>query len=490
MTMRNAAHSILTGLALALFCAMPVLALDAIEDHQDLEGPFPDGPSVTATCLECHEDAAHDFMKTSHWTWEPMQDVIGKGQVPLGKKNTLNNFCIAVNSNWPRCTSCHAGYGWKDGSFDFTDATKVDCLVCHDQTGKYRKFPTGAGHPVYEPTEWNGKIWEPLDLAGLARTVGSPQRHNCGACHFNGGGGDNVKHGDLDNSLLEPELSLDVHMSPDGQNFSCQECHTTEAHDISGNSMFVSPGGANHLECTSCHDTDVHKKRILNWHGKSVACQTCHVPTYARKDPTKMWWDWSTAGTGQEAAKDEFGKPTFDNKKGTFTWAMNVVPTYAWYDGLSGQYLLGDPINPDGVTKLNHPLGDRLDPKSKLYPFKVMKGKQPYDKGLNIIAVPKLFGKTGFWKNGFEWNDALKQGMESVGLEYSGEYGFAETEAWWRINHMVAPATDALHCKACHASDGSGRLDWKALGYTGDPAHKRGISRYELHEAYDDVEVQ
>ena len=27
--------------------------------------------------------------------------------------------------------------------------------------------------------------------------------------------------GDLDNSLLTPELSLDVHMSPDGQDFSC-----------------------------------------------------------------------------------------------------------------------------------------------------------------------------------------------------------------------------------------------------------------------------
>lgn len=487
--MRNAARFTLLSLAFVVTMALPALALDVVEDHQDLEGPFTDGPSVTEACLDCHEDAAHDFMQTSHWTWQPMQDVVGKGEVALGKRNTLNNFCIAVNSNWPRCTSCHAGYGWKDDSFDFTDATKVDCLVCHDQTGKYKKFPSGAGHPVYEPKEWNGKIWEPMDLAGLARTVGSPQRRNCGACHFAGGGGDNVKHGDLDNSLLNPDLSLDVHMSPDGQDFSCQECHTTEAHNISGNAMFASPSGNNHLECTSCHDEDVHEKRILNWHGKSIACQTCHVPAYARQNPTKMWWDWSTAGTDQEAAKDEFGKATFVKKKGTFTWGKNVVPSYAWYDGVSGQYLLGDAMNPDQVTKLNYPQGDRLDPKSKIYPFKVMKGKQPYDKGTKVIAVPKLFGKTGFWKNGFDWNAALVQGMKSVGLEYSGEYGFAETEAWWRINHMVAPATDALHCKACHATDGTGRIDWKALGYTTDPAHQRGTSRYDLKEAYDDVEL-
>ena len=486
--MRHATRLFIIVSALLAVPFFPALALNVIPEHQELGTSFADGPAVTAACLDCHEDAAHDFMKTSHWTWEPMQDVVGKGQVPLGKKNSVNNFCIAINSNWPRCTSCHAGYGWKDDSFDFTDATKIDCLVCHDQTGKYKKFPTGAGHPVYEPTEWMGKIWEPLDLAGLARTVGKPNRQNCGACHFNGGGGDNVKHGDLDNSLLTPARDLDVHMSPDGQDFNCQECHTTKSHDIAGNAFFVSPGGGNHLECTSCHDDNVHAKRILNWHGKSLACQTCHIPTFARKDPTKMWWDWSTAGTKLEETVDDFGKPVFDNKKGSFEWGLNVVPTYAWYNGASGQYLLGDSMNPDEVTKLNWPQGNRLDAKAKIYPFKVMRGKQPYDKKTRVIAVPKLFGKTGFWKT-FDWNDAIAQGMKSVGKEYSGEYGFAETEAWWKINHMVAPKEDALKCKNCHATDGTGRIDWRALGYETDPAHRRGTSRYELKEAYEDLKL-
>ena len=117
----------------ALGASGALAAIDLVADHQDIEGPFKTGPDVTAACLDCHEDAAHDFMKTSHWTWMPMQDVIGKGQVPLGKKNTLNNFCIAVDSNWPRCTSCHAGYGWKDASFDFDNPQNIDCLVCHDQ---------------------------------------------------------------------------------------------------------------------------------------------------------------------------------------------------------------------------------------------------------------------------------------------------------------------------------------------------------------------
>ena len=219
-------------------------------------GPFTDGPSVTAACLECHEDEAHDFMKTSHWTWMPMQDVIGQGEVALGKKNTMNNFCVGLSSNWARCTSCHAGYGWMDDSFDFSNPENIDCLVCHDQTGLYKKFPTGAGHPVYEHKEWEGKIWEPLDLAGIARTVGKASRATCGACHFYGGRGNNVKHGDMDKSLTDPPRELDVHMSTDGQDFTCNECHDTTDHHIAGNSMFASPGGHNHLECTTCHDDD------------------------------------------------------------------------------------------------------------------------------------------------------------------------------------------------------------------------------------------
>ncbi|NIR40058.1 MAG: cytochrome C, partial [Actinobacteria bacterium] len=65
-----------------------------------------------------------------------------------GKNQVLNNYCVNVRTNEPRCTSCHAGYGWRDETFDFEDPGNIDCLVCHEQTGAYKKFPTGAGHPV------------------------------------------------------------------------------------------------------------------------------------------------------------------------------------------------------------------------------------------------------------------------------------------------------------------------------------------------------
>ena len=57
--------------------------------------------------------------------------------------------------------------------------------------------------------------------------------------------------------------------------------------------------------------------------------------------------------------------------------------------------------------------------------------------------------------------------MKASGLPYSGEYGFAETVMYWPINHMVSPKDKALKCGDCHG--GTGRMDWKALGYEGDP---------------------
>ena len=36
----------------------------------------------------------------------------------------------------------------KDATFDFSDPGNVDCLVCHDTTGTYKKLPAAAGHPA------------------------------------------------------------------------------------------------------------------------------------------------------------------------------------------------------------------------------------------------------------------------------------------------------------------------------------------------------
>ncbi len=444
------------------------------ETHQKISGPFHTPMDVTRKCLECHEQAAHDIMQTSHWTWELKQNVSNQANVFRGKKNAINNFCISINSNWPRCTSCHISYGWKDASFDFSDPSRVDCLVCHDTTETYKKPGPAAGMPAgYTGNPKFDK--KPVDLVRVAQNVGAPRRDNCIACHGYGGGGNNVKHGDIDSSMKKPSRARDVHMGVDALDFTCQSCHTTEKHQIRGNAMVVSPGGKNHIACTDCHDPQPHREALLNNHMDRLACQTCHIPEFAIEMPTKLAWDWSTAGQEKiEPETDQYGKQVYNKKKGNFVWGKNVIPTYAWYNGKGGAYLPGDKVDPDGINRLSWPEGSRGDRTAKIYPFKVHKGNQIYDTKNGYFITPKLFGKKedpqAYWAV-YDWGKAAEAGMKETGLPFSGEYGFAKTEMYWRINHMVVPAKDALGCLDCHGDHG--RLDWQALGYKKEPMRTR-----------------
>jgi len=421
-------------------------------DHSNLlKGPFKSGQEVTEACLQCHPQAANQVMHTSHWTWENgPYDLPGHDQpVYGGKKHLINNFCIGITGNWPPCTACHIGYGWKDNTFDFSNQKNVDCLVCHDTSGAYVKKNTG------EPAD-------SVDLTAVAQSVGIPNRENCGTCHFKGGGGDAVKHGDLDNSLIHPSASLDVHMGK--YNFSCTDCHRTEDHQIQGRSISVSMDDANQVHCTDCHSNKPHQDARLNDHTDTVACQTCHIPEFARKEATKMQWDWSQAGQDIPQDPHEYLKI-----KGRFVYEKDVIPTYAWYNGTADRYILGDKIDPTQETVLNMPHGSINDPAAKIFPFKVHHAKQIYDKQYDYLIPPKTFGEGGYWTD-FDWDEAARLGTEANGMAYSGEYGFARTAMYWPTTHMVAPKENALQCEDCHTPNGTtGRLDWKALGYDGDP---------------------
>jgi octaheme c-type cytochrome (tetrathionate reductase family) len=385
---------------------------------------------------------------------------------------------VNVKSNEARCTSCHAGYGWRGKEFNFADQTKVDCLVCHEQTGTYKKFPAGAGNPAPETMVFkgNGKTYHPPDWNKVAQSVARPTRKNCGTCHFFGGGGDGVKHGDLDSSLIKPNKAIDVHMGVDGQNFDCVRCHSTTLHNIAGR-VYTTPASehrkslieddlASKITCESCHSSTPHKEDAkANDHTDKVACQSCHIPAIARVNPTKMWWDWSTAGKKQNgkpyAEKGDFGKPKYDTKKGNFVWAKNVQPEYFWFNGSIEHLTVKDTIDPSKPVQINRPVGDREDSNSRIFPFKVHRAKQPYDKVNKNLVIPHLFpkgkeDKDAYWK-GYNWNKAIAYGMEYAGLKYSGEYDFIETEYVFPSTHMVAPKTNVVACTECHTRS-EGRL--------------------------------
>ncbi|MHC1724851.1 MAG: tetrathionate reductase family octaheme c-type cytochrome [Syntrophobacteraceae bacterium] len=440
-------------------------------DHakfKELQQEFKSGPEVTKACLTCHTEAASQVHKTLHWTWK----VEGAGGKKLGKAgDTVNNFCIAIGSNEPRCTSCHIGYGRKDKSFDLTAQDKVDCLACHEQTGAYKKFPTMAGNVVSEPTEFGGQSWNPPDWNKVAQSVSLPTRKNCGECHFFGGGGEGVKHGDLDASMFTPDKQLDVHMSPNGLNFSCQRCHSTEKHELAGRSYEAKAENDNRsllenddikkITCYSCHSEKPHKTNLkANDHTDKVACQTCHIPAFARKNSTKMYWDWSTAGKRDEKGKPVVekrdGRPAYDGMKGSFVWQKDVVPEYLWYNGELKYLTLKDKVDPGlGPVRINSTTGSYADSKARIYPFKLHRGKQPFDPINSAFISPHLFGKddAAYWK-GYDWKKASEVGMAYMGLPFSGEVSFIESEYLFQTTHMVAPKENALSCAECHSRNG------------------------------------
>ena len=451
-------------------------------DHskfKELQVEFKSGPEVTAACLTCHTEAAKQVQHTKHWSWEFINPAT---EQKLGKRHVINNFCTSTSSNQTFCSACHVGYGWKDDDFDFSAAnqTGVDCVVCHDTTGKYKKIPGLSGHPNYEKMEWpphSGKFREATDLTMIAQNVGKTSRQSCGACHFYGGGGNAVKHGDLDSSLVKPKHYLDVHMDADGLDFTCGNCHLTDSHEVSGSRYAPTAqdnlgilirgkkDGRNPTTCEACHGNAPHpvsSSPKLNEHTDKVACQTCHIPEYARGPlATKMSWDWSTAGQhftedGKRLKiKGSDGRVLYDSKKGDFTYDRYVIPEYTWFNGDIQYTLFGDQIDPTKVVKINDFLGSAEDGNSRIWPVKTFRGKQPYDVELKTLAVFHTAGKDkdAFWGN-YNWDNALRVGMASKGVEYSGKMDFVETEMSWPITHMVAPKADALTCAQCHKKGG------------------------------------
>ncbi len=419
-----------------------------------LQKKFKHPQEVTEACLSCHNLTDKEIMKSNHWNWEREEYIEGRGIVSIGKKNAMNNFCIGTQGNEKSCAKCHIGYGMTDKGFSFTDPKNIDCLICHDNTETYAKAPNQGGKP--DPK---------LDLNKIAMNVGRPKRTNCGVCHFYGGGGNNVKHGDLESAMFYPNKELDVHMGTDGTDMQCVDCHVTKRHNIGGKMYSLSSMNHNRIYCEDCHTSTPHEKSILNEHTLKVACQTCHIPVYAKEHATKMYWDWSTAGKLKDGKpffeEDSMGNHSYLSIKGSFIWKKNVIPEYAWFNGTASHYLEGDVI--EDTTKpvvLNELHGEYRDPDAKIIPVKVHRAYQPFDPVNKILIQPKLYsdkkGEGAFWKD-FNWEAAAEKGMEEAGLPFSGKISFIHTEMNWPLNHMVSKKEESLKCNDCHTRE-NGRL--------------------------------
>jgi octaheme c-type cytochrome (tetrathionate reductase family) len=432
--------------------------------HKSLQKEFKSGAEVTKACLSCHSEAGSQFRETIHWTW--LGSSSAESEKKFGKAgDSLNNFCISTNK-WQdkSCSACHPGWNGKDG--------EINCLVCHSRkeinwTEAFEDFQAFSGSDDPDDLELAKEIQDNIQMA--VQNVGRPTRKNCGSCHFYGGGGDGVKHGDLDSSMTKPNKALDVHMGIDGQKFECVRCHTTVLHNVAGR-IYSKPAAKDRkslleydltpkIMCESCHSSTPHKSGSkANDHTDKVACQSCHIPEMARVLPTKMWWDWSKAGKKKNGKpykeKGPLGKYNYMSIKGEMKWAKNVKPEYFWFNGSINTLTVNDTIDPSKVVQVTAPVGSRKDKNARIFPFKIHRGKQPYDKVHKTLLAPLLSGEDGYWST-YDWQRALAKGMKSFDLPFSGQFDYVETSYVFPTTHMVAPKDNVVSCDECHTREDS-----------------------------------
>lgn len=420
------------------------------------------------TCQGCHPGEVHDFAASNHYQW-------------AGKLGVLNDFCGYPDINFGPgklttthgtqvdggCATCHAGMGARPATGNPQNA---DCLTCH--ATEYRRTLTDVGG-----------AWRFIpDRAAMPATItiqSEPTRYACLTCHTYAGGGCNNKRGDMSDALENPTPEQDVHM---GNGLTCVDCHLEDAHQIAGRGVDLRiDEGVAMRACTECHQPQQDHSGNLLEHLDKVACQSCHIPTFARSVSTDMLRDFRASEVNERGLYEP-----------VITRAANVVPTYAFWNGQSGFYNFRAPAAPGQA--LAWPLGDIND--GKLFPFKLHQAIQPID----LITQAILPLKSGILFQTGNIDRSIRVGAQETGFNLEQGYGFIETQRYMGIFHEMPPAGQALGCSDCHAT--STRIDFTALGYApkstrnGQPlctschGQKESLDFYKLHTKHvDDKDI-
>ncbi|MCB0042138.1 MAG: hypothetical protein KDE23_20780, partial [Caldilinea sp.] len=351
------------------------------------QGGIPEHLAITSyegpkTCVACHAEEANGALHSIHIQWKGDTPDVPNIPDATGKWEQVNTYCTAPAPADFACRSCHASTG-KVANLTEED---VDCLVCHqdkyqrslgplndpvsvvDWTGQTRtyQFPRKNALGEYEMLPRYDLMAPGTTMEALAQSVHLPTRTSCLRCHATAGGGDGTKRGDLNKTSANPSVTSDFHMSPNGANLLCQDCHQTENHQIPGRGIDLRPseGGAEPA-CTDCHKQAPHSNSGLNQHTSRVACQTCHIPTYGKDTGTEMSRDWT------EPEWNPGGCQGQGAWIGTEVREIDVKPEYRFWNGQSYVYDSRQPItaDPDGVYTMARALGSIDD--GKIYPIKV-----------------------------------------------------------------------------------------------------------------------
>ena len=444
------------------------------ESIQEYTGP--------ETCVACHQTQAEEVFSSVHYQWIGPTPDVPNIDGDAGKVNAFNTYCgNAITNPWfDKCVICHAGYGKVPSSTQSSEQlNNIDCLKCHHED--YERAPAGpftTEGPFYQECSgewvtWNVPVTDaeggiqfapneaamPISILDAARNPQLPARKACLKCHAKAGGGDGVKRGDISLTTIDPPISSDFHMSSAGANLKCQSCHQFVNHKVKGRGMDLRPNDmAERLTCTDCHQNQTHTEYYVDKHKAKVACQTCHIPTYAKDAPTIISKNWTAPGYNPTGW---WGQPTCGPSAAK---ASNLIPIYEWLEPTNEVYVFDQTTTPiDGKYVLSKPSGSRTTAEAKVTPMKVNESTGAlHDESGKLIPQNAYT----FWQTG-NFADAVQTAMDQLG--WTGSWSQVDLKAYQLITHGVEPKGNALNCSDCHSGvkglTTNTRMPFAELGY-------------------------
>jgi hypothetical protein len=423
-------------------------------------------------CLTCHQD---QYRRFPNWL-----DANGTLDLNLFTDLTLENVTLDGSGNLvasPGDTVVRSGL---EG---------IPVVTDHDNDGRFDFLFAPAGGPGSVSFELPADSpFAPMSITTeeAVRTVHATTRKSCLNCHAGAGGADGAKRGDLTSLHANPDISLDQHMSPAGGNLTCSDCHSVpgdngETHRVRGRGVDLRPNDvAERFTCenSGCHGSSPHPDTQLNRHTNKVACQTCHIPTYAKGIATETSRDWEEPHLSQTACNGRGGWLPREDK------GANLVPTYAWSDGNSEVYYMGESLNGVPTMPLAADVASRLvgnfkegDPTvslgmptaildangnidlalgasnaaAKIYPMKEHWGKLARNERTNTLIAHSTYD---FFRTG-DYDLAVQSGLaQDPDMDVGDAYTVVPVHTFQAINHGVEVASNALgannDCGSCH----------------------------------------
>ncbi len=421
------------------------------------------GPS---TCVACHESEALEMHGSVHYQQTGPTPNVTNITGNAGKSElAFNTYCgTPTTSSRATCGGCHVSNGQYPSPVATSEQlNNIDCLMCHQDAYQrtaappYTEVPVvgsdGQPSTIRVPVEdENGFYYMPdeanmtISILEAAQTVHMPTRTSCLRCHAGASGSDGGKRGDMSSVTADPPRSSDIHMSSAEANLTCSDCHSVGNHRVRGRGLDLRPNDSPEwFTCARCHTDNPHGDRTktvsMDIHASRVACQTCHIPTFAKDISTEVDRDWLNPQFSAAACSGQGGWKPEEIR------ASNVIPSYKWFDGTSYVYALGQVpmLNADSEYAMGVPNGSVSSAGAKLYPMKEHRTITAQHDASGELIPHSTFT---FFATG-DFDQAVRDGMSQAGL--TGSYTLVRAHTYQTINHGVEDDHNALKCGDCHS---------------------------------------